>query len=132
MNRVFSKLTVLGVLTVFALCLFFYPPLFAQDDETSQLRNRITQLEDKVKQLEVLLEQCKQGLKSQYADEMAWQNKKNWRSLSPGMNEEQVMKILGEPVKVIKGVKTLWYYPNIYGGNVSFDDKGRLTGWNEP
>ena len=132
MKRVFSKVTVLGVLTAFALCLSLGPSLFAQDDETSQLRQRITQLEDKVQQLEASLEQCKQGLKSLYAAEMAWQNKKNWRTLAPGMNEDQVSKILGEPVKVIKGVKTLWYYPNIYGGNVAFDEKGRLTGWNEP
>jgi len=132
MKRVFSKVTVLGVITAFALCLSLGPPLLAQDDEISQLRQRIAQLEGKVKQLEALLEQCKQGQRSHYAEDMAWQNKKNWRSLAPGMNEEQVMKILGEPVKVIKGVKTLWYYPNIYGGNVSFDEKGRLTGWNEP
>ena len=43
------------------------------------------------------------------------------------MKETQVTKILGEPVKVIKGVKTLWYYPNLYGGHVSFDEKGGLT-----
>ena len=34
--------------------------------------------------------------------------------------------------RIIKGVKILWYYPNIYGGYVSFDEEGRLTGWNEP
>jgi hypothetical protein len=56
----------------------------------------------------------------------------NWRNLEAGMNEEQVRTILGEPVKEIQGVRTLWYYPSIYSGYVSFDDKGRLSGWKEP
>jgi hypothetical protein len=29
-------------------------------------------------------------------------------------------------------VRTFWYYPSIYSGYVSFDDKGRLAGWKEP
>jgi hypothetical protein len=43
-----------------------------------------------------------------------------------------VTKILGEPVKVIKGVKTFWYYPNMYGAYVSFDEKGAVNAWKEP
>ena len=132
MKQVFFKAAMLGVFTTLTLCLSLGSPLFAQEDEISQLRQKVTQLESRVKQLEALLEEYKEAIKSRPDEEMAWQNKKNWRSLAPGMNEEQVKKILGAPVKVIKGVKTLWYYPNIYGGNVSFDEKGRLTGWNEP
>ena len=132
MKQVFFKATMLGVFTALTFGLSLGSPLFAQEDEISQLRQKVTQLENRVKQLEALLEECKEAVKSRQDQEMAWQNKKNWRSLEAGMNEEQVKKILGEPVKVIKGVKTLWYYPNIYGGNVSFDEKGRLTGWNEP
>jgi len=49
-----------------------------------------------------------------------------------GMKETQVTKILGEPVKVIKGVKTFWYYPNLYGSYVSFDEKGSVSAWKEP
>ena len=48
------------------------------------------------------------------------------------MKEPQVTKILGEPVKVIKGVKTFWYYPNMYGAYVSFDEKGSVNAWKEP
>jgi len=132
MKQVFFKAAMLGVFTALTLCLSWGSPLFAQEDEISQLRQKVTQLESKVKQLEALLEEYRNAMKSRLDEEMAWQNKKNWRSLEAGMNEEQVKRILGEPVKVIKGVKTLWYYPNIYGGNVSFDEKGRLTGWNEP
>jgi hypothetical protein len=48
------------------------------------------------------------------------------------MNKEEVLTLLGEPIKTIEGVKTLWYYPDTYRGYVSFDDKGKLTGWQEP
>ncbi len=48
------------------------------------------------------------------------------------MADTQVKSILGEPTKVIKGIQDLWYYPNIYGGYVSFDKDGKLAGWNEP
>ena len=131
MKQVF-KAAVFEVLIALTLCLSPGSPLFAQEDEISQLRQKVTQLESRVKQLEALLEEYREAMKSRLDEEMAWQNKKNWRSLKAGMNDEEVKKLLGEPVKVIKGVKTLWYYPNIYGGNVSFDENGRLTGWNEP
>ncbi len=108
------------------------PLLHAQSDEVSQLRQRVADLEQKVRELEALLKEFQEGRKGAFENDYGWQNKKNWRSLEVGMSEAQVKKILGEPVKVIKGVKTLWYYPNFYGGNVSFDEGGKLTGWNEP
>ena len=123
------------ILAAFAAAsLFLVQPLSAQatTDELSELREKNAQLEKKVKELEALLRECTEGKENLFSDDQGFQNKKNWRSLEPGMNEEQVKKILGDPLKVIKGVKTLWYYPNIYGGYVSFDEKGRLTGWNEP
>jgi hypothetical protein len=106
--------------------------VYAQGDEVSQLRKRVADLEHKVKELEALLKECNEARNNRPENEFGWQNKKNWRSLEVGMNEAQVKKVLGEPVKVIKGIKTLWYYPNFYGGYVSFDESGKLTGWNEP
>jgi hypothetical protein len=106
--------------------------LYAQGDEVSQLRQRVAELEQKVKELEALLEECKEAQKSSPNIDFGWQNKRNWRNLEVGMKEDRVRNILGEPVKVIKGVKTLWYYPNFYGGYVSFDENGKLTGWKEP
>ena len=122
------------VLAAFVAILFLVQPLSAQAtaDELSALRQKNTELEKKVNELEALLKQCTEARKNQFSDDQGYQNKKNWRSLEAGMKEEQVKKLLGDPLKVIKGVKTLWYYPNIYGGYVSFDEKGRLTGWNEP
>jgi hypothetical protein len=106
--------------------------VYAQSDEVSQLRQRVGELEQKVKELEALLKECNEAQKNRQYVDYGWQNKKNWRNLKVGMKEDQVRNILGEPVKVIKGVKTLWYYPNFYGGYVSFDENGKLTGWNEP
>ena len=104
----------------------------AQTDEVPQLRQRVMELELKMKGLEDQLKECNEARKRQQEVDYGWQNKKNWRSLEMGMKEDRVKGILGEPVKVIKGVKTLWYYPNFYGGYVSFDEGGKLIGWNEP
>lgn len=123
------------VLAAFAAVSFsLIEPVAAQSpsEEVSELRQKNAELEKRVKELEALLTECTEGTKNQLSDDQGYQNKKNWRSLETGMKEDQVKKILGDPLKVIKGVKTLWYYPNIYGGYVSFDEKGRLTGWNEP
>lgn len=107
-------------------------PLFSQPEDVSELREKNAVLEAKVKALEALLKQCKEARENQFSEDHGWQSKKNWRSLEVGMKEAQVTKILGEPVKVIKGIKTFWYYPNTYGGYVSFDEKGSVSGWKEP
>ena len=94
-----------------------------------KLRQKINALEAKVLQLEGLLGECRElGTTA----ESGWQNKKNWRRLEVGMDETKVQSILGDPTKIIKGIQDLWYYPNIYGGYVSFDKDGKLAGWNEP
>lgn len=104
----------------------------AQDEGVVQLRQKNAELEKSVKELKILLEQCIEAKQNQFSEDRGWQNKKNWRSLETGMNKDQVKALLGEPVKEIRGVKTLWYYPSIYSGYVSFDDQGRLSGWKEP
>lgn len=123
---------IMAALAAASLCLV--PPLFAQAtaEELSELRKKNAELEKKIKDLEALLVECTEARNKPFSDDQGYQNKKNWRSLESGMDQDQVKKLLGEPLKVIKGVKTLWYYPNIYGGYVSFDENGRLTGWNEP
>ncbi len=126
------KFLFLALVMEFPLTLSIPSQSFAQTDEISQLRQSVIELEAKMKGLEEQLRECQEERKAQQAADSGWQNKKNWRSLEVGMKEEQVRSILGEPVKVIKGVKTLWYYPNFYGGYVSFGENGRLTGWNEP
>jgi len=119
-----------SALTLFS---FFPKPITAQDDEILKLRQKISELENRIKDLESLLMIYKEPkeIRSEKTGQ-GWQNKKNWRSLKTGMTVEQVRAVLGEPIKTIDGIRTLWYYPNIFCGYVSFDDKGRLTVWNEP
>ena len=121
-----------GMVGLFALLALFSQPIQAQDKEILQLQQKISELEAKIEKLEGLLDECMVSQKKGKADEYGWQNKMNWRKLEMGMSQAQVRSILGEPTKVIEGVKILWYYPNIYGGFVSFDRSGNIVGWNEP
>jgi hypothetical protein len=104
----------------------------AQDDEITKLRQKITELENRIKDMEATLAKYQEQEKILDESVYGWQNRKNWRKLETGMSTEKVLSILGEPIKTVDGVKTLWYYPDIYRGYVSFDDKGHLTEWHEP
>jgi hypothetical protein len=132
MNRsdlLMNRVSILGVLIFLSLLVH---PLHAQDDETLLLQQKIDALELRIEQLETQLRESMEFQKMIETGEFGWQNKTNWRKLEIGMPEGEVRSILGEPIKVIKGSKTLWYYPSIYKGFVSFDQNGNLIGWNEP
>ena len=131
-KRLRSTFTVFTVACALCLSAAMIHPTFAEDGDVPQLRDRIAELEARVKHLEGLLERCLVTDQGDGTVKYGWQNKKNWRKLEIGMDEKKVQRILGEPVKVIKGVQTLWYYPNYYCGYVSFDESGQITGWNEP
>jgi len=124
-----NPVSILGVLISLSL---FVHPLHAQNDETLLLQQKIDALELRIEQLETQLRESTEFQKMVETGEFGWQNKMNWRKLEIGMPENEVRSILGAPIKVIKGSKTLWYYPNIYKGFVSFDQNGNLSGWNEP
>ena len=124
-----NLVSILGGLILLGL---FAHPLQAQDDETLLLQQKIDALELRIEQLETQLRESMEFQKMVETGEFGWQNKKNWRKLEIGMPEDEVRSILGAPIKVIKGSKTLWYYPSIYRGFVSFDQNGSLAGWNEP
>lgn len=85
-----------------------------------------------MERLEDLLKTYDETQKKPVGNQFGWQSRMNWRKLKTGMTEGEVKNFLGEPTKVIKGIRTLWYYPNIYCGYVSFDKDGHLTGWSEP
>jgi len=124
-----NPFSILGVLIILSL---FVNPLYAQDDETLLLQQKIEALELRIEQLETQLRESMEFQKMVETGEFGWQNTKNWRRLEIGMPEDEVRSILGAPIKVIEGSKTLWYYPSIYRGFVSFDQNGNLAGWNEP
>jgi len=131
MNRI---IYIIMIIMVGALTLFMFFPKYitAQDDEILKLRQKISELENRVKDLESLLIIYKEPEEIRSETGQGWQNKKNWRNLKTGMTVEQVRAVLGKPIKIIDGTRTLWYYPNIFCGYVSFDEKGHLTVWNEP
>ena len=128
-NLLLSLASILGCLIFLGL---FAHPLQAQDDETLLLQKKIDELELRIEQLETQLRESMEFREMVETGGFGWQNMMNWRKLEIGMEEDKVRSILGEPIKVIKGSRTLWYYPSIYKGFVSFDQNGNLTGWNEP
>jgi len=123
---------IIGLMFFITILVIPNQPLTASENEVLQLQQKILELENRIKKLEFLLKRCDESHKRETKHRQGWQNKKNWRKLKIGMGESEVKNILGEPVKIIRGVKTLWYYPNIYCGYVSFDEGGALSGWNEP
>jgi outer membrane protein assembly factor BamE (lipoprotein component of BamABCDE complex) len=132
MSRFTYAIIAVAVLSAIILFSPFPESIIAQDGEILEIRKRISELEERVMKLENLLIVCKEPQSNVSSTGQAWQDKKNWRILKSGMSAEQVQAILGEPTKTIEGVRTLWYYPNIYCGYVSFDQQGRLTTWKEP
>lgn len=132
MNRskhLLSLISTLGCLIFLGLVIH---PLQAQDNETLLLQKKINELELRIEQLEKQLKESMEFREMLETGGFGWQNMMNWRKLEIGMPEDEVRSILGAPIKVIKGSKTLWYYPSIYKGFVSFDQNGNLAGWNEP
>ncbi|MBW2031448.1 MAG: hypothetical protein JRJ03_15020 [Deltaproteobacteria bacterium] len=126
------ELFFLLIMGTIPLLVFALPVNPARGDDAQVLKEKVEELEQRVKLLEDLLEECNRSREEAIGAALGWQSKKNWRKLRVGMGESQVKSILGEPSKIIRGAITLWYYPNIYGGYVSFDKEGRLAGWNEP
>ena len=127
-------LIIISIITGSALAFYtFFPQIVtAQDDDILILQQKISDLEKRIKDLETILMLPTESEKLLTGTNQGWQNKKNWRSLRTGMTLEEVRDTLGEPIKTIKGVKTLWYYPNIYCGYVSFDEEGYVNAWGEP
>jgi hypothetical protein len=117
---------------ILSLTMTSYASDDSQNTEIIKLRQKITELENRIKNMEAVLIKYQEQEKSLEDSGYGGQNKKNWRKLKTGMSVEEVRSILGEPAKTIDGVKKLWYYPDAYRGYVSFDEKDHVTGWQEP
>jgi hypothetical protein len=132
MNRSNHLVSIISTLVCLIFLGQFAHPLLAQDDEALLLQKRIDELELRIEQLEKQLRESMEYREMLETGGFGWQNMMNWRKLEIGMPEDEVRSILGAPIKIIKGSRTLWYYPSIYKGFVSFDQNGNLAGWNEP
>jgi hypothetical protein len=130
--KTMNTILFIGFFLASILINLFIQPLYADEEENLKLRQKISELENRIEYLETLLKVYKGPSETQNDPEYGWENTKNWRKLEVGMTESQVLSILGDPIKLIKGVRTLWYYPSIYRGYVSFDESGNLIGWMEP
>jgi hypothetical protein len=59
----------------------------------------------------------------------------NWRKITPGLTQDQVLQLLGEPAaKFRAGGQTVWYYkyPGKGVGSVFFYDNGRAASSQRP
>ena len=103
-----------------------------ENEEITILKQKISDLENRIKDLEGMLKIYRETLGKVDDKDSGWWNSKSWRKLKEGMSQEEVKRILGEPIKAIKGQKEIWYYPNFYQSVVSFDEKGKLKRWIAP
>jgi outer membrane protein assembly factor BamE (lipoprotein component of BamABCDE complex) len=123
------------LVTLFFLFTAFQTYASSEESHESDIKNmkqQITELENRIKDLEQIIKIYNVPKDSEKEIAYGWLNKKNWRILKKGMTQDEVKKVLGEPVKSVDGSRLIWYYPNFYQSYVSFDEKGNLTGWNEP
>lgn len=65
-------------------------------------------------------------IKNKLEDYAKFKNRENWNKLKKGMNQTQVIAILGQPSYADIDFITKWYYPN---GRVVFDNDYKLSWW---
>ena len=60
-------------------------------------------------------------------------DKQMWRKLNKGMDQDNVRKLLGEPLTIDAGPITRWYYTTThFDSYVLFDNENKVLGWREP
>ncbi|MCL5072997.1 MAG: outer membrane protein assembly factor BamE [Actinobacteria bacterium] len=128
MKYIIFSIFLLGIL----VACFYIPISATQEDEIFELKRRIASLEIRVEKLEKLLDPSPEKIEP--SSQELWKNKANWRQLRIGMSENQVIDLLGEPVKIDVTISFIyWYYPNALSGSVMFDKSNRkLESWTEP
>jgi len=124
----------LGALVVVSLWLAM--PLRSQtlDGRVQELEKKVAQLEQRILKLEAIIVELQKNPGKPAASAVAgWKDKANWRRLKKGMSKSEVERILGVALKVVANTHygDIWYYPDMQGGNASFDIEGSLTSWDE-
>ncbi len=104
----------------------------AQEATIEQLNQKIEQLENRVSILESIIANSNKK-KSKQANVTAVAPKlQSWRKLKKNMTFNDVIDILGEPLRIRSGSSTYWYYSkNISHSYVSFY-QDVVDGWEEP
>lgn len=104
----------------------------AQEATIEQLNQKIEQLENRVSILESIIANSNKK-KSKQANVTAVAPKlQSWRKLKKNMTFDDVIDILGEPLRINSGSITYWYYSkDISHSYVSFI-RDLVYGWEEP
>lgn len=104
----------------------------AQEATIEQLNQKIEQLENRVSILESIIANSNKK-KSKQANVTAVAPKlQSWRKLKKNMTFDDVIDILGEPLRINSGGFTYWYYSkDISHSYVSFY-QDVVDGWEEP
>lgn len=104
----------------------------AQEATIEQLNQKIEQLENRVSILESIIANSNKK-KSKQANVTAVAPKlQSWRKLKKNMTFDDVIDILGEPLRINSGSITYWYYSkDISHSYVSFI-RDLVYGWKEP
>lgn len=104
----------------------------AQEATIEQLNQKIEQLENRVSILESIIANSNKK-KSKQANVTAVAPKlQSWRKLKKNMTFDDVIDILGEPLRINSGSITYWYYSkDISHSYVSFV-RDLVYGWKEP
>jgi len=130
-NRFFSRL---GLLAIASMIWTLPVPAQNTDQKIKALEQRIVQLEQRIAKLEGTIQEFrKEQAKPAVASPAKWKDKANWRLLRKGMTKQEVERILGVPPKMVTNAYygDIWYYPDLQGGNASFDKDDILTSWGE-
>ena len=108
--------------TLIALFVLTFPSVQAQQPDAAALEKRITELETRLRKVEILLEE-------KFADDR-WKEPILWSRIRPGMSESDIRKLLGKPARIEQAIFTTWYYhkTSIDHSHVWFDE-GKVLGW---
>ena len=171
-SRLLSRAIVFALIAG-SLCAM--PPAHAAGDETTQLRNEVNALKQKLDRLEARLRAIESQKSAQHnapvgqpstsqpaapaaaksgapaaetttetAAETAKQLNepdpaaaldKAWKSLSRGMSQDEVHKLLGEPTRRLRfPPDTIWYYTyrGKGSGSITISSDGRVIDWQHP
>ena len=98
---------------------------FATQKDIEELKFSISVLKSRIEVLEVN--------NAQNPHPNTVDGKNPWKMLKKGMSKKKITELLGEPGKKTSGsYGETWFYPDVLGGQVSFNKHGSAFGWNEP